>query len=108
MQRIFQCYSNIALIEYTDFNNPLLRRLQIEAPGTYHHSVMVSYLAEQAAAEVNANAMVCRIGALYHDIGKIVKPEFFSENQGGGKNLHDDQNPSMSALIIKNHIKEGV
>lgn len=108
IERIFQCYSNIALIEYTDFNNPLLRRLQIEAPGTYHHSVMVSYLAEQAAAEVNANTMVCRIGALYHDIGKIVKPEFFSENQGGGKNLHDDQNPSMSALIIKNHIKEGV
>ena len=108
VEKIFGRYSNIALIEYTDFNNPLLRRLQIEAPGTYHHSVMVSFLAEHAAAAVSANPMVCRIGALYHDIGKIIKPEFFSENQGGGKNPHDDQNPSMSALIIKNHIKEGV
>ena len=69
---------------------------------------MVSFLAEHAAVAVSANPMVCRIGALYHDIGKIIKPEFFSENQGGGKNPHDDQNPSMSALIIKNHIKEGV
>lgn len=108
VEKIFGRYSNIALIEYTDFNNPLLRRLQIEAPGTYHHSVMVSFLAEHAAVAVSANPMVCRIGALYHDIGKIIKPEFFSENQGGGKNPHDDQNPSMSALIIKNHIKEGV
>lgn len=108
IEKIFGIYSNIALIEYTDFNNPLLRRLQIEAPGTYHHSVMVSFLSEHAAVAVSANPMVCRVGALYHDIGKIVKPEFFSENQGGGKNPHDDQNPSMSALIIKNHIKEGV
>ena len=108
VEKIFGRYSNIALIEYTDFNNPLLRRLQIEAPGSYHHSVMVSFLAEHAAVAVSANPMVCRIGALYHDIGKIIKPEFFSENQGGGKNPHDDQNPSMSALIIKNHIKEGV
>ncbi len=108
VEKIFGRYSNIALIEYTDFNNPLLRRLQIEAPGSYHHSVMVSFLAEHAAVAVSANPMVCRVGALYHDIGKIIKPEFFSENQGGGKNPHDDQNPSMSALIIKNHIKEGV
>ena len=108
VEKIFGRYSNIALIEYTDFNNPLLRRLQIEAPGSYHHSVMVSFLAEHAAVAVSANPMVCRIGALYHDIGKIIKPEFFSENQGGGKNPHDDQNPLMSALIIKNHIKEGV
>lgn len=108
VEKVFGRYSNIALIEYTDFNNPLLRRLQIEAPGSYHHSVMVSFLAEHAAVAVSANPMVCRIGALYHDIGKIIKPEFFSENQGGGKNPHDDQNPSMSALIIKNHIKEGV
>lgn len=108
IERVFNQYSNITLLDFTDFNNPLLRRLQIEAPGTYHHSVMVSYLAEQAAAAVGVNALVCRIGALYHDIGKIVKPEFFSENQGGGRNLHDEQNPSMSALIIKSHIKEGI
>ena len=108
IERIFNRYSNVTLLDYTDFNNPLLRRLQIEAPGTYHHSVMVSYLAEAAAVAAGANPMVCRVGALYHDIGKIQKPEFFSENQGGGKNVHDEKNPSMSALIIKNHIREGV
>ncbi len=108
IERIFNQYSDVTLLDFTDFNNPLLRRLQMEAPGTYHHSVMVSYLAEQAAAAVGANALVCRIGSLYHDIGKIVKPEFFSENQSEGKNPHDDQNPSMSALIIKSHIKEGL
>ena len=108
IERMFNRYSNITLIDFTDFNNPLLRRLQIEAPGTYHHSVMVSYLAEHAAVMVGANEMVCRVGAYYHDIGKIVKPEFFSENQGGGRNPHDDQTPSMSALIIKSHIKEGI
>ena len=108
VERIFKTYSNIALLDYTDFNNPLLRRLQIEAPGTYHHSVMVSYLAEAAAATVGANPMICRIGALFHDIGKITKPEFFSENQKNGRNLHDEQNPSMSALIIRNHVREGI
>ncbi len=100
-------YSNITLSDYTNFNNPLLRKLQVEAPGTYHHSVMVSQIAETAALAVKANAMLCRVGSLFHDIGKIQKPEFFTENQGGGKNAHDDQNPSMSALIIKNHILEG-
>ncbi len=100
-------YSNITLSDYTNFNNALLRRLQVEAPGTYHHSVMVSHIAESAALAVKANAMLCRVGSLYHDIGKLQKPEFYTENQGGGKNAHDDQNPSMSALIIKNHIREG-
>ena len=107
VERIFNRYSNITLLDYTDFNNPLLRRLQMDAPGTYHHSVMVSYLAEAAAVAVGANPMVCRVGSLYHDIGKIQKPEFFTENQGGGKNAHDEKNPSMSALIIKNHVREG-
>ena len=108
IERLFKRYSNVTLLDYTDFNNPLLRKMQIEAPGTYHHCIMVSYLAEAAALAVNANPMVCRVGALYHDIGKIQKPEFFTENQGGGKNAHDETNPSMSALIIKNHIREGV
>ena len=85
----------------------LLKTLQLIAPGTYHHSVMVSYLAEAAAQAVKANSMVCRVGALYHDIGKLSKPEFFSENQKD-VNPHDDQNPSMSALIIKNHVSDGV
>ena len=107
---VFKTNSNISLIDYTDLNNKkahLLKTLQLIAPGTYHHSVMVSYLAEAAAQAVKANSMVCRVGALYHDIGKLSKPEFFSENQKD-VNPHDDQNPSMSALIIKNHVSDGV
>lgn len=107
---IFKYNSNIALLDYTDLNNKkanLLKTLQLVAPGTYHHSVMVSYVAEAAAEAVKANSTVCRVGALYHDIGKLSKPEFFSENQGD-VNPHDEQNPSMSALIIKNHVSEGI
>lgn len=110
IELLFKRNSNISLIDYTDLNNKkasLLRQLQIVAPGTYHHSVMVSYLAEAAAQAVRANPMICRVGALYHDIGKLSKPEFFSENQGS-QNPHDDQNPSMSALIIKNHVPDGI
>ncbi len=107
---IFKTNSNISLLDYTDLNDKkahLLKTLQLIAPGTYHHSVMVSYLAEAAAQAVKANSMVCRVGALYHDIGKLSKPEFFSENQKE-VNPHDEQNPSMSALIIKNHVSDGV
>ena len=107
---LFKHYSNISLLDYTDLNNKkanLLKKLQIVAPGTYHHSVMVSYIAEAAAQAVKANSMVCRVGALYHDIGKLSKPEFFAENQSE-TNPHDEQNPSMSALIIKNHVSDGV
>lgn len=106
--RIFNAYSNIALLEFTDLNNPLLKKLQLEAPGTYHHSVMVSHIAEEAAASVNANPLVCRVGALYHDIGKLIKPEYFAENQRSGRNPHDEQTASMSALIIKSHVTEGL
>lgn len=106
----FKCNSNISLLDYTDLNNKkarLLKLLQITAPGTYHHSVMVSYVAEAAAQAVRANSTICRVGALYHDIGKLSKPEYFSENQKDF-NPHDEQNPSMSALIIKNHVPEGI
>lgn len=106
MERLFNRYSNITLLDFADLNRPILRKLQLVAPGTYHHSVMVSHLAESAAMAVGANALVCRVGALYHDIGKIYKPEFFTENQRD-KNPHDDRNPSMSSLIIKSHVKEG-
>ncbi len=108
LEKLSKTSSNITLLELTDFNNPLLNKLQIEASGTYHHSVMVAHIAEYAASQVRgANPLVCRVGALYHDIGKIIKPEFFTENQSGIRNPHDDQTPSMSALIIKSHIKEG-
>lgn len=108
LERLFSFTTDITLLEYTDFNHPLLRRMQVEAPGTYHHSLMVASLAENAAAEIGANPLVCRACALFHDIGKMVKPEYFTENQRSGHNPLIEQKPSMSAVIIKRHVKEGV
>ena len=107
IERIFNYTTNITLLEYTDYNNPLLRKLQMEAPGTYHHSLMVANLAERAANEIDANPLLCHATSLYHDIGKITKPEYFVENQRDGYNPHLERNPTVSALIIKNHVKEG-
>lgn len=108
LENLFKLTTNITLLELTDFNHPLLRRLQLEAPGTYHHSILVANLAERAAAEIGANSLICRATSLYHDIGKLIKPEYFLENQAGLSNPHLDRNPSMSALVIKSHVKEGV
>lgn len=108
LENLFKLTTNITLLELTDFNHPLLRRLQIEAPGTYHHSILVANLAERAACEIGANSLICRAAALYHDIGKLIKPEYFVENQAGLPNPHLERNPSMSALVIKSHVKEGV
>lgn len=105
---LFRTTTDITLLELTDFNHPLLRRMQMEAPGSYHHSLMVANLAENAAAEIGANPLMCRVCALFHDIGKMVKPEYFTENQRDGYNPHLERNPSMSALIIKSHAKEGI
>ncbi len=107
-EHLFKITTDITLLELTDFNHPLLRKLQISAPGTYHHSLMVANLSERAAAEVGANSLMCRVCALYHDIGKVVKPEYFVENQRDGFNPHEGVSPSMSALIIKSHITEGL
>ncbi len=107
-ESLFKTTTDITLLELTDYNHPLLRRLQLEAPGSYHHSLMVANLAENAAAAVGANPLVCRVCCLFHDIGKIVKPEYFTENQRDGYNPHIERNPSMSALVIKSHVKEGV
>jgi putative nucleotidyltransferase with HDIG domain len=82
--------------------------MQMETPGTYHHSLVVANLAENAANAVGANPLLCRVCALFHDIGKTTKPGYFSENQREGMNPHADRNPSFSALIIKSHVKEGV
>ena len=106
-EHLFRNTTDITLLELTDFNHPLLRRMQVAAPGSYHHSLMVANLAENAALRVGANPLACRAAALYHDIGKIIKPEYFIENQREG-NPHVERNPSMSALIIKAHVKEGV
>lgn len=107
LESTFKYTTNISLLELTDFNHPLLRRMQIEAPGSYHHSLMVANLSERAALDIGANPLICRVGGLYHDIGKMTKPEYFVENQMQINNPHLQHNPSMSALVIKSHVKEG-
>lgn len=107
-ESVFQLTTNITLLELTDYNHRLLRRLQLEAPGSYHHSLMVANLAENGASAIDANPLICRTCSLFHDIGKLVKPEYFAENQRDGDNPLILQNPSMAALVIKAHVKEGV
>lgn len=108
LEGLFKRTTDITLLELTDYNHPLLRLMQLEAPGTYHHSLVVAQLSENAAAEVGANPLLARVCALFHDIGKTAKPEYFAENQRDGVNPHDLSNPSLSALIIKSHVKDGV
>ncbi|MBF0532678.1 MAG: HDIG domain-containing protein [Candidatus Omnitrophica bacterium] len=105
---LFRTLTNFSLLELSDFNQPLLRRMILEAPGTYHHSLVVSNLAEAAANAVGANGLLARVGAYYHDTGKLSKPGYFTENQMVGGNKHDDIEPSMSRLVILNHVKEGL
>lgn len=104
----FNIVTTIKLLELSNPNNPLLKRLLIEAPGTYHHSVLVGNLAEMATEEVGGNALFARVAAYYHDIGKIKRPYFFKENQLGNDNPHDKITPALSALIIISHVKDGV
>ncbi len=108
IEKVFNVATDATLFELTDYNHPLLRRMQVDAPGTYHHSLMVANLAEDAALEVKANPTLCRACALFHDIGKLIQPNYFTENQGDFGNPHNRQNPAMSALIIKSHVKEGL
>lgn len=105
---IYQKTTNIKLVELSSLNHPLLKQLMTEAPGTYHHSVMVSSLAEHVAVALSVNPLLCKVGGLFHDIGKIVHPEYFIENQFAIKNPHIELNPSLSSLLIINHVKEGV
>ena len=105
---LFGITTDITLLEHSDMGNPLLQRLAIEAPGTYHHSLMVSNLGQAAASEIGAHALKVRVCAYYHDIGKLTKPEFFTENVQQQNNPHDDLAPSMSTLVIIAHVKEGV
>ncbi|MCI0473777.1 MAG: HDIG domain-containing protein, partial [Ignavibacteria bacterium] len=96
------------LIELADFNQPLLRELSSKAPGTFHHSIVMGNLAEEAAAAIGANRILARVGCYYHDIGKIAKPDYFVENQMERKNKHESLNPNLSTKIIIAHVKEGV
>jgi len=108
LEHLFQITTDVSWLELSDLNHPLLRRMTIEAPGTYHHSLVVANLAEAAAEKIGANATMCRVCAYFHDVGKLVKPEYFTENMNFERNPHDDLAPSMSALIIIAHVKEGV
>jgi putative nucleotidyltransferase with HDIG domain len=104
----FQITTTISWIELADLNHPLLQRLTMEAPGTYHHSLIVANLAETGAKAIGVDPTACRVMAYFHDIGKIIKPEYFTENIPPGSNPHENLTPSMSALIIVAHVKEGV
>jgi cyclic-di-AMP phosphodiesterase PgpH len=107
-ESLFNITTDISLLELSDLNHPILKRLTLEAPGTYHHSIVLGNLAEAAAKEIGANTLLARVGSYYHDIGKIKKPEYFVENQMGAKSKHEKLAPTMSALILESHVKEGV
>jgi putative nucleotidyltransferase with HDIG domain len=100
--------TDLTLLEWSDLNRPLLRRLSLEAPGTYAHTIAIANLAESASNAVGANGLLARVGALYHDIGKLKKPQYFAENQAKGRNPHDKLKPTTSAAIIRNHVLEGL
>jgi len=104
----FGLTTSVTLLELANPNQPLLRQLSMNAPGTYYHSVMVGNLAEAAAEEVNADPLLCRVGAYYHDIGKTTRPHFFVENQFTEENPHQKLSPNLSALVISAHVKTGV
>jgi len=105
---LFGTVTNISLLELADFNHPILQRMIMEAPGTYHHSLIVGNLSDAASRAVGANPLLARVGAYYHDIGKIEKADYFSENQVMQVSKHDELSPTMSKIVIMNHVKEGV
>ena len=108
---VFEWFTRITtdqtLLEWADPNRPLLKRLAMEAPGTYAHSINVANLAEAAAGAIGANGLLCRVGVYYHDVGKVERPQYFIENQPGGRNPHDELEPAASAAIVRAHVTEG-
>ncbi|MBN2135088.1 MAG: HDIG domain-containing protein [Acidobacteria bacterium] len=108
LESAFGIATDIKLLELSSMDRELLRRLSVETPGTYQHSVMVGMLAEAAANEIAANPLFCRVATLYHDVGKLLKPDYFVENNSGAPKLHRKQKPNMSALILVNHVKKGI
>ncbi len=108
LESLFKITTDIRLLELSNLNAPLLRRLAVEAPGTYHHSLVVGTLAEAAAEAIGANPLLVRVGAYYHDLGKVLKPEYFTENQAAGANRHEGLAPSMSRLVLAGHVKDGL
>ncbi len=109
LETYFGITTDIKLLELSNLNLPLLNRLSIEAPGTYHHTIMVASLAEAGAEAVGANSLLARVGAYYHDVGKVLRPHFFFENAGAGKNnYHDKMAPNLSSMIVISHVKDAV
>ncbi|MBC7782312.1 MAG: HDIG domain-containing protein, partial [Burkholderiales bacterium] len=108
IERVFRITTSMTLLELADASHPLLRRLALEAPGTYNHSLQVATLSEEAAEAIGGNSLLCRVAAYYHDVGKINKAEYFVENQQPGTNRHLNLSPSVSLLIIKGHVKDGI
>lgn len=108
IERLFGVLTDISLLELADMSQPLLQELLRRAPGTHNHSVLVGAMAEAAAEAVGARGLLARVGAYYHDIGKILQPEYFVENQTNGENRHNSLRPAMSSLVIMAHVKDGV
>jgi cyclic-di-AMP phosphodiesterase PgpH len=108
LEKVFKVTTDLTLLELAHFNHPLLRMLAVQAPGTYHHSMSMASLAEAASSAVGANEVLARVGAYFHDIGKIEKPTYFIENQKGARSKHDKLAPRMSSLIIAAHVKDGM
>jgi len=107
-EKAFGLVSDVSLLELTDTNSLLLKELSDKAPGTFHHSLQVANLAEAAANEINANTLLIRVGALYHDIGKLKHPNYYTENLSGNKSVHEDLSPINSAKLIIDHVQDGV
>ncbi len=107
-ENTFKITTDISLLELSDLNHPLLKEMVMKAPGTYHHSLVVGNLAEAACEGIGANSLLARVSSYFHDIGKIEKASYFSENQSAGDSTHDKLSPTMSSLIITNHVKNGI
>jgi hypothetical protein len=108
IEKVFRIATSMTLLDYTDANQPLLKRLAMEAPGTFSHSLLIGSVAEAAAEAIGRNGLLCRVGAYYHDIGKINKPGYFVENELGPTSRHKELSPAMSQLIIVGHVKDGI
>ncbi|MHC4551474.1 MAG: HD family phosphohydrolase [Planctomycetota bacterium] len=108
IEQAFGIATSMTLLDYSDANQPLLKKLAMEAPGTFSHSLLIGSIAETAAEAIGANGLLCRVGAYYHDIGKIHKPPYFVENQMGSASRHEQLSPTMSQLVIVGHVKDGV
>jgi len=108
IEKVFRIATSMTLLDYSDANQPMLKRLAMEAPGTFSHSLLIGSIAEAAAEAIGRNGLLCRVGAYYHDVGKINKAGYFIENEVGSASRHKELSPTMSHLIIVGHVKDGI